>query len=515
MSLLLTLVAASPARASDRRALIIGSNHGLADEEPLGHAVDDARRVAEVMRELGGTDPPEVRLLEEPSVDAVLAALGSLVRPGDRAGQILLYFSGHGDEAALHLAGAALPLARLRQEVAAVAAPLAIIVIDACRTAGVRQKGVRAGPTFTVALPAADAAFRGTVMLLASSAGEAAQESARLGGGVFTHFLLSGLRGAADRDGDRRVTLAEAYEFAHGRTLARSIAQSGTAQRPEIELDLQGSGPLVLTWLDPAHARLLLPAAADSHYYVYGKGSSALAAEAWGRADGETALALPSGRFVVHRQVGEHHGVAEVSLAFGGEARLVGATFAELPREEALARGGRLEVRPSTAAVMAGVTSSGRRDLGATASLRLLHGDGEWVYGARVTAAAIAGQTSYNDVLTERLDGGVIGGWQHATARLTAYLLADVSARLESVRLRGRSTAASSAPPEAPTLVERSLGVGPGARLGIAVPLSARLAFVAEASASFVVFRERAASGEVHLVAPAVLGLESGLSLGF
>jgi hypothetical protein len=42
---------------------------------------------------------------------------------------------------------------------------------------------------------------RGTVELRASSLGEAAQESAELSGAVFTHFLISGLRGGADAAG--------------------------------------------------------------------------------------------------------------------------------------------------------------------------------------------------------------------------------------------------------------------------------------------------------------------------
>ena len=51
--------------------------------------------------------------------------------------------------------------------------------------------------------------IRGTALLVAAESSETAQESLALGGSFFTHFFVSGLRGAADLDGDQRVSLAE------------------------------------------------------------------------------------------------------------------------------------------------------------------------------------------------------------------------------------------------------------------------------------------------------------------
>jgi uncharacterized caspase-like protein len=47
------------------------------------------------------------------------------------------------------------------------------------------------------------------ILIRSASDGEAAQESKELGGGSFTHYLLTGLRGAADFD--HRISLDEAY----------------------------------------------------------------------------------------------------------------------------------------------------------------------------------------------------------------------------------------------------------------------------------------------------------------
>jgi uncharacterized caspase-like protein len=55
----------------------------------------------------------------------------------------------------------------------------------------------------------------GEVVITSSSADELSQESDEVGGSYFTHYLLSGLRGAADTSGDGEVTLDEAYRYVY------------------------------------------------------------------------------------------------------------------------------------------------------------------------------------------------------------------------------------------------------------------------------------------------------------
>ena len=74
--------------------------------------------------------------------------------------------------------------------------------------------------------------MRGHAFLTSSAADERAQESDRIAASYFTYYLVSGLRGAADINPDKRVTLQEAYQFASQETLARTErSQAGTAAR--------------------------------------------------------------------------------------------------------------------------------------------------------------------------------------------------------------------------------------------------------------------------------------------
>ena len=73
-------------------------------------------------------------------------------------------------------------------------------------------------PGFAIALAPVPPAT-GMAWLFASSDGEVAQESDEIGGALFSHFWTTGLRGAADADGDGRVTLQESFDFAYAQTL--------------------------------------------------------------------------------------------------------------------------------------------------------------------------------------------------------------------------------------------------------------------------------------------------------
>jgi uncharacterized caspase-like protein len=129
---------AGDGRAAGRDILVIGSDVGLRDEDPLRHAVEDARRMAAVLTELAGPEGPDVRLLANPSVEVALDALAAPPRAGEA---VIVYFSGHADQSALHIDGASLPLERLRQALAAVDVPLKIIIIEACRTSDRQNRG--------------------------------------------------------------------------------------------------------------------------------------------------------------------------------------------------------------------------------------------------------------------------------------------------------------------------------------------------------------------------------------
>ncbi|MBA2544902.1 MAG: caspase family protein, partial [Deltaproteobacteria bacterium] len=88
-----------------------------------------------------------------------------------------------------------------------------------------------------------------------------AQESDQLQGSFFTHYLMSGLRGAADDDGDQVVTVAEAFRYTRDQTILASSRTLGGTQHPTFHYDLRGRAEISLSELGGrGRGKLTLPA---------------------------------------------------------------------------------------------------------------------------------------------------------------------------------------------------------------------------------------------------------------
>ncbi|PYN24920.1 MAG: hypothetical protein DMD76_13670, partial [Candidatus Rokuibacteriota bacterium] len=85
---------------------------------------------------------------------------------------------------------------------------------------------------------------KGRVIITASGPNEVALESSELGHGVFTYFLLQGLAGQADRNGDGVVTVSELYEYVEEQVDRKARAEGGR-QRPLMKGEVEGTLPLV------------------------------------------------------------------------------------------------------------------------------------------------------------------------------------------------------------------------------------------------------------------------------
>jgi hypothetical protein len=417
-----------PARAEPLRVLVAASQRlGAPGQAALRHADADAARVRDVMVALGGVRREHALAAPGATRAGLFAALdraAAVARtrpPGDVT--LVFYFSGHGDRRHLQLAGEALPLDELAARLEAVPAGLRIIITDACRTTEpARAKGMSADAPFAIAVDAGRSA--GTVWLYASADGEAAQESDALGGALFTHALVAGLRGAADANGDGRVTLGEAYEHAYHQTLLRSVRASGALQRPSAEFRASEAGPLVLTVTGRDVASLDLPAEADALYLVYAVGGRAVVAELWGRPDRPTSLALPEGRYVVHRRGRAGAGAAEIALVRGERRALRPADFRSFPEELLAQKGGALTLRPWEVGLAAAFQAGTFAPAGAALALRAARrGEGAWALALRAGASLGGGDTPANHV---RLVGASVAALAelHAPARPLALRLA-------------------------------------------------------------------------------------------
>lgn len=421
---LLAFAWSSFARAEPVRILVsAGSKIGLPAERPLKFADNDATRVRDVMVSLGGVKTEHAFLLSEPTKTQLFAAIDKAKAEAQKHKTeevaLVFYFSGHGDRDALHLGGDRVLLSEVSQKLAEVPAALRIAVTDACRAT--RDKGFTADEPFAISatlLPQAS----GQVWLHASSDGEAAQESDELQGAIFTHAWINGLRGAADSNGDARVTLDESFAFAHSQTLIRSAKSSGVLQKPEAEVRLREGGPVVLTQTAAKMATLSLPQARDVHFLVYSAGAKSVLSELWGSPERRLLIRVPPGRYVVHRRVGAAGGLATIAVGEGEERKIDDKDFASGSLELLAKKGGEVDAdvapQPVAPRVLHHELSAGY-DLGANLRTGLVQGPrAGYAYAWWNVALALGGGIDFSSRSLANKDEELVGGYGRAAIEL-------------------------------------------------------------------------------------------------
>ena len=332
---LLCAALSSTAHAERRFALLIGANDGWATDRSLRYAHDDARRVQEVLVQLGSVAEGDSTLLYEPTtreVDAALTKIEGQLAASAEPTLFFFFYSGHADASALHLRGPVLALTTLAERLSNTKAGLTLAVLDACRSGAILgTKG--AMPVASVRL-LADEPVQGFALLSSSGADELAQESKALAGSIFTHHWVSALRGAGDVNGDGVVRLTEAYGYAYERTRIDTEA-SALPQRPGFRFSLKGQGDVPLTRLITAAATLELEAEVSHRYVVVDSAEQHLVAEARSDPSERRRIQLTPGSYRIKRPVFDGVLVAEVTMAPGS---VLWATRLEY-RKEALDSG--------------------------------------------------------------------------------------------------------------------------------------------------------------------------------
>lgn len=346
--IVLGLLVPISAYAEQRYAIVIGANPGWSEDRPLRYAGRDAERMRDVLVALGGFSADRVTLLEDPNAAEVRSSLRKLaqtVRDATEDTLVFFYYSGHADDKHLHLRGDPLSHIEVQDTLRGLPATIKLAVIDACRSGAVTRKGGRPVTEFDVSVISPK--LSGMVILTSSGADELSQESRALSGSVFTHHLVSGLRGAADDNADQEVTVSEAYHYAYSRTQADTVV-SGAPQRPAFRDELSGQGELVLTHLAVGrYAALRIPHGGRDRYVVLDSHQWRLIAEAHGQPGRDVVLALAPGSYSVKRVLADRLEVANLVVAAGNEVDVTRLSYGVEPLSAGVLKGNPNDLSPA------------------------------------------------------------------------------------------------------------------------------------------------------------------------
>ncbi len=190
----------------------------------LNYTDDDAYQVYAFLKSPeGGALPDEqVRVLIDASAtrDRIEETMRETFSKAGENDVIFLYFSGHG------LKGAFLPIdytgkknklhhASIRQILDESPAKFKICIADACHSGSLASARSMKSVAMTLKnyYDAFSTAKAGTALLLSSKSEEISLESNGLRQGIFSHFLIRGLKGEADVDQNKIVTIKELHTY--------------------------------------------------------------------------------------------------------------------------------------------------------------------------------------------------------------------------------------------------------------------------------------------------------------
>jgi hypothetical protein len=241
-------------------ALLIGIGDYLHAErvQPLRYAARDARALARslVNRELCGFPTERVAVLADRRArrDSIVQRLSHWLPEQARGAELaLIYFAGHGtvrpvgprEEGYLlpydtdpdNVAGRGVAMSDLAAWIDAIDARAVVVCLDCCHAGKVLTPRGEAEPEETRNLELRPAVLqritgKGRFLIASCDEGQKSFESAELRHGLFTYHLLRGIRGAADRDGDGRVGIAELFNYVAGAVARDAREKFGCEQKP-------------------------------------------------------------------------------------------------------------------------------------------------------------------------------------------------------------------------------------------------------------------------------------------
>ncbi|MDR2553791.1 MAG: caspase family protein [Fibromonadaceae bacterium] len=339
--ILVAFLNAAPQKV-ERFLLVAGANNGGTDRVKLRYAESDANSFAGVMSQMGGVDRANVLRVFDPNAQAMQNGFAELEKrlqskeTGVRK-EVIVYYSGHADEKGLRLGGDVYSWAEFRKNVNSIDADVKVAILDACGSGAItRTKGGVSRPAF---MQDASSEMKGYAFLTSSNENEASQESDRIKGSFFTHALVGGLRGAADMTGNGKVTLSEAYQYAFDETLRNTQNTSAGSQHPNRDMNLAGTGDIVMTDLRETSAVLTLDSNLEGRLFIRDEQGN-LFAELNKIRGRQIELGMPAGKYSVQMEAPSKIWMAkEVQISEGKKSVLSMGDMQSIEREKAVARG--------------------------------------------------------------------------------------------------------------------------------------------------------------------------------
>ncbi len=204
-------------------AVIVGAAR-YAHMPVLRYTDDDAYQIYAFLKspEGGALPDNQVKVLidEDATRKNVMSTMRTIFARADDNDVVMLYFSGHG------LPGAFLPIdfdgynnklthTEIKEALRQSRAKHKLVIADACHSGTLFAAKTPLESTLKKYYQAFEDTKGGMALLMSSKGEEYSLEDGGLRAGIFSHFLVRGLKGEADTNVDNLVTIKELFVFIH------------------------------------------------------------------------------------------------------------------------------------------------------------------------------------------------------------------------------------------------------------------------------------------------------------
>lgn len=175
------------------------------------------------------------------NADNIMKKLDAIIKVAKPEDKILFFFSGHGTTGGIIVYGKTLfKYNDLVAKLSTAKTNKVFCFIDACMSGSVTDAG-------TSAYTLGQASNNKITFFMSSRADEFSFENQWLGNGYFTQALLKGLRGKADANGDKKITVSELYRYIFTDVTNR-IGNAKEQQHPQLIGPKSNFGVVLAQW---------------------------------------------------------------------------------------------------------------------------------------------------------------------------------------------------------------------------------------------------------------------------
>lgn len=204
--------------------MIVGVSSYQDSSNNLAQTTKDAKAFKDVMAHQ--TKDITILTSKYANVENIKEKMHAICNRATSSDKIIFYFSGHGYSGGIAVYDGRIEYQTINDILASSLASAKICFVDACHAGSVNE--VKDNVT------AYKSPTSGNIIyLMACRANEYSAETPWIGHGYFTQALLKGIRGKADSDNDKRITVRELFTFVYNDVL-HSTAKMEKQQHPQM-----------------------------------------------------------------------------------------------------------------------------------------------------------------------------------------------------------------------------------------------------------------------------------------